>query len=389
MKQLADRMNFPSVESGLEVLNKVKKLEAAGHNIVHMQLGQPDFDTPDFIKDAAIESMKAGNTGYSPSAGLPELKQAVVDYTTRWKGFTPSPSEVVVMSGGKPVFFNAFLVCINPGDEVLYPDPGYPIYRTAVQLMGGTPVPYTLREERGFRFELNEFESKITAKTKMIVINSPHNPTGGILTREDMEGIASLARRHDLFILSDEIYSRMLYDGEHVSIGVFPGMRDHAIILDGWSKTFAMTGWRLGYGIMPEAVAAQVIRCIANSTSCTPAFVQAAGVAALMGPRDEIDFMMSRFKARRDLITRLLNEIPGFRCSVPPGAFYAFPNISGTGMKSKELQTGLLEEAGVACLSGTSFGETGEGFLRFSYATSVDNIKEGMSRVKKYIEKKS
>jgi aspartate/methionine/tyrosine aminotransferase len=288
---------------------------------------------------------------------------------------------VVITPGGKPIMFFAILALINPGDEVIYPDPGFPIYESMARFVGGVPIPMPLREDRHFRFDPDEFRSLVTDKTRLIIINSPHNPTGGVLTQADLQVIADVARERDIVVLSDEIYSRLLYSGQHHSIATYDGMLDRTIILDGWSKTWAMTGWRLGFGVFPSELVPHVERLISNSVSCTASFAQEAAIAALEGPQDTVDSMRAEFLRRREVIVKGLNELPGVRCLEPEGAFYAFPNITGTGFTSRELADRLLEEAGVACLSGTAFGSYGEGFVRFSYANSLENIQEALRRV--------
>ncbi len=325
-------------------------------------------------------------THYGPGAGMPELRQAVAGYLQRWRNLDIDPNNVVITPGGKPVMFFAILALVNPGDDVLYPDPGFPIYESMVRFVGGRPVPMPLREERRFRFDPDEFRSLVTNKTRLIIINSPHNPTGGVLTRSDLETIADTAREKNLVVLSDEIYGRILYSGEHISIASLPGMLERTIILDGWSKTWAMTGWRLGFGVFPPELVPHVERLISNSVSCTASFSQHAAVAALEGPQEPVEAMVDEFRQRRALIVRGLNALPGVSCLEPDGAFYAFPNITATGLSSRELADRLLQEAGVACLSGTAFGRYGEGYLRFSYANSQDNIRLALERMNALLE---
>ncbi|MGB9773192.1 MAG: pyridoxal phosphate-dependent aminotransferase [Bacteroidota bacterium] len=390
MIQLADRMNRLGTETAFEVLVKAKALEAKGRNIIHLEIGEPDFDTPQNIKDAAMKALHNGYTHYGPAAGLPELRQAIAEETSRTRGIPVEPSNVVVTPGAKPIMFFSLLACINEGDEVIYPNPGFPIYESVINFIGAKAVPIPLREEMEFRFDLDELRHLITARTRMIVLNSPHNPTGGVLAEEDLQEIARLAQEHDLIVLSDEIYRRIIYDGyPHKSIASIPGMQERTIILDGFSKTYAMTGWRLGYGVMPVELAERIAQLQINSNSCTASFTQMAGVEALQGPQTAAEEMVKEFLRRRNVIVDGLNSIPGFRCLKPHGAFYVFPNITGTGKTSRELADYLLHEAGVAALSGTAFGVYGDGFIRFSYANSVENIKEALQRIRIAVEKLS
>jgi aspartate aminotransferase len=378
----AERMNHIGQETAFEVLVRARALEARGRSVIHLEIGEPDFDTPGHIVAAAQQALEAGATHYGPGAGLPEVRQAVATYIKRWRGLDIDPARVVITPGGKPIMFFAILALINPGDEVIYPDPGFPIYESMARFVGGTPVPMPLREDRRFRFDPDEFRQLVSERTRLIIINSPHNPTGSVLTRADLDVIAEVARERDIVVLSDEIYSRLLYTGEHQSIARLDGMLDRTIILDGWSKTWAMTGWRLGFGIFPEELVPHVERLISNSVSCTASFAQEAAVAALEGPQDAVDRMLEEFTARRAAIVRGLNALPGVHCLEPDGAFYAFPNITGTGMSSRELADRLLQEVGVACLSGTAFGQYGEGFIRFSYANSLSNIEQALERMR-------
>lgn len=377
----ADRMNHIGQETAFEVLVRARALEAQGRSVVHLEIGEPDFDTPGNIIAAAQDALEAGYTHYGPGAGLPELRQAVSRYLQRWRGLDIDPQRVIITPGGKPVMFFAILALVNPGDEVLYPNPGFPIYESMVQFVGGKAVPMPLREERRFRFDPDEFRSLVTDRTRLIIINSPHNPTGGVLTHADLEAIADVARERDIVVLSDEIYSRILYSGTHESVASFDGMLERTIILDGWSKTWAMTGWRLGFGVFPPELVPHVERLISNSVSCTASFAQQAAIAALEGDQGPVDQMVEEFTRRRAAIVSGLNTLPGVRCLEPDGAFYAFPNITGTGFSSRELADRLLQEAGVACLSGTAFGSYGEGFLRFSYANSLENIQIALERI--------
>jgi aspartate aminotransferase len=385
--RLAERMSRLGTETAFEVLARAKALEAQGREIIHLEIGEPDFDTPAHIKAAAVRALEEGWTHYTPAAGIPALREAIADYIRRTRGIPVGPEHVVVVPGGKPIMFFAILALVEEGDEVIYPNPGFPIYESMIRFVGARPVPLRLRMENEFRVDVEELARLITPRTRMLILNSPANPTGGVLTREDLEAIAELCLKHDLVVLSDEIYSRILYEGEHISIASFPGMLERIIILDGFSKTYAMTGWRLGYGVMPEPLAEAVTRLMINSNSCTAAFTQIAGIAALTGPQDEVDRMVAAFRERREVMVEGLNRLPGFRCLKPKGAFYAFPNIEGTGMSSRELAHYLLEEAGVAVLSGTAFGEYGEGFLRLSFANSIENIQKALERIEKALQR--
>jgi len=374
-------------ESAFEVLAKAKALEATGKNIVHLEIGQPDFPTPQHVREAGKKAIDDGWTGYGPTAGFPDFREAIADYISRTRNIRVAGSNVVVVPGGKPIMYFSMMATLEPGDEVIYPNPGFPIYESVINYLGATAVPMPLIESRGFSFDLDEFERKLSPRTKMVVLNSPANPTGGVIPREDLKRIADLLRDRDVLILSDEIYSRIVYGKAPESITQFEGMLEKTIILDGFSKTYSMTGWRLGYGVMPEWLAVAVERLMVNSNSCTASFTQRAGLAALNGPQDAVDAMVKEFQKRRDFIVSGLNEIPGFRCTRPDGAFYAFPNVTGSGMPTRELADLLLNEAGVACLSGTAFGSHGEGYLRFSYANSLENISEALGRIRKVAER--
>lgn len=378
----AKRMANLGTETAFEVLAKAKKLEAEGKSIIHLEIGEPDFDTPANISDAAIDALKKGFTHYNPSPGLPELRQVIADYMSRTRGLNFVPEEVVMMPGGKPVMFYAILALVDEGDEVIYPNPGFPIYESMINFIGGKAVPIPLKEEKGFAFDIDEFKKLITDKTKMVIMNTPHNPTGGVLTKDDILKIADVLRDKDIWIMNDEIYSRLIFEGEHFSIAQVDGFKERTIILDGFSKYYAMTGWRAGFGVMNKELAPHIAKLVTNSVSCTNTFVQKACIEALTGPQDSVDKMREEFMARREIIIEGLNTIPGFSCIMPHGAFYAFPNISKTGYKSKDLQDHLLYKAGVASLAGTSFGAYGEGYLRFSYANSRENIKEAIKRIK-------
>ncbi len=384
----AERMKRLGTETVFEVLVRALALEAQGRKIVHLEIGEPDFDTPANIVQAGIDALKAGYTHYTPSAGIPQLREAIARYIGETRGIETLPSQVMVTPGAKPIMFFCILALAEAGDEVIYPNPGFPIYESMIDFVGATPVPIRLREERGFRFDLDELREKVSPRTKMIIINSPHNPTGGTLTREDLEAIASLAIENDIMVLSDEVYEKIIYEGEHFSIASLPGMQERTILLNGFSKTYAMTGWRLGYGVMPEGLLEHVNRLMINSNSCTATFTQYAGIEALVGPQEDVSRMVAAFRERRDTIVKGLNSIPGIRCFNPKGAFYVFPNIEGTGIESKELQKYLLDEAGVACLPGTSFGAYGQGFLRLSYANSLENIRWALERIREALAKR-
>ena len=378
---LAERMKRLGTETAFEVLAKAKAMEAEGRDVVHLEIGEPDFDTPRNIIDAAIKALNEGYTHYGPSAGLPQARKTFAEFITKDRGVEVGPENIVITPGAKPILFFSILALCGEGDEVIYPNPGFPIYESVINFSGAKPVPIPLREEKAFSFDLEEMKELVTDKTKLMIINSPQNPTGGVLTPADMKGIAELADKHDAWILSDEVYSKMVYEGEHVSIYDYPEVKDRTILLEGHSKTYAMTGWRLGYGVMPTALAEQISKLQTNSNSCTASYTQMAGIEAITGDQTESRKMMAEFKARRDLIVDGLNEIPGFKCLKPKGAFYVFPNITGTGMKSKQIEEHLLEKAGVAGLSGTSFGKYGEGYLRFSYANSKENLKKALAKI--------
>ncbi len=379
--KLATRMSRLGTETAFEVLLKARALEAQGREIVHLEIGEPDFDTPSNIVEAAVKALRQGQTHYTPPAGIPQLREAIAEEISTTRGIRVNPDQVVVTPGAKPIMFFTILALCEKGDEIIYPNPGFPIYESMINFVGATPVPVPLLMEKDFRFDIEEFKGLVSPQTKMIILNSPHNPTGGVLTREDLEVIAEAAIENDVMVLSDEVYSRTVYEGEFASVAQLPDMQERTIILDGFSKTYAMTGWRLGYGVMPEWLAAQVATLMVNSNSCTAAFSQWAGLEALQGPQDEPKKMVEAFRQRRDVIVDGLNQIPGFRCLKPKGAFYVFPNIESTGKSSREMADFLLNEAGVASLAGTSFGEYGEGFVRFSYANSVENIQKALERI--------
>jgi aspartate/methionine/tyrosine aminotransferase len=377
-------MSRLGTESAFEVLVRARELEARGKEVIHLEIGEPDFPTAPHIIEAAAQALRDGWTHYGPPAGLPQLREAIAEDAGRRRGIRVDPAEVVVTPGGKPIMFFTILALVNQGDEVLYPNPGFPIYESMIRFVNGQAVPYALREDRDFDVDVEEVLGKLTDCTQLIILNSPHNPTGGVMSRASIAALAEALAGRDIFVLSDEIYSRLIYEGEHVSITQFPGMKERTIILDGFSKTFAMTGWRLGYGIMRPDLAGQVARLMTNSNSCTASFTQIAGVAALRGDQSCVDQIREEFRRRRSVIVEGLNRIPGFHCPMPHGAFYVFPNIAGTKRSSRALADSLLNEAGVACLSGTAFGAWGEGFLRFSYANSVENIQKALERVENW-----
>ncbi len=384
---LAANLARLGTETAFDVLVKARRLEAQGRRVIHLEIGEPDFDTPVHIREAAKRAMDDGFTHYGPSAGLPILREAIAKEMTRTRGVGVGPDQVIVTPGGKPIIFFSLLACVNPGDEVIYPNPGFPIYESVINWIGAKAVPLPIREANDFGVDVDELAALITARTTFLILNSPANPTGGVITHDQLARIAELVNRHDLMVLSDEIYSRIIYGGEHHSLLSFPGMQAHTILLDGFSKTYAMTGWRLGYGIMPEEIAFWIARLMTNSNSCTNSFVQLAGVEALKGPQDESRAMADEFRRRRDAIVQGLNAIEGITCPEPAGAFYVFPNVTALPRSSKELEDYFLEEWGVATLSGTSFGTLGEGYLRLSYANSIENISEALQRMAEGIGK--
>lgn len=381
-RRVAARMNTIGTEGAFAVSARARALEAQGRPMIHLQIGEPDFDTPAHVREAAKRALDEGATHYAPFPGIPELRKAIAEDVTRRKGFAADPSRVFVTVGGKGVMLYAILGLIDPGDEVIVPDPGYPIYESLTRFVGATPVPIPIRMEHEFRLDVEELASLITPRTRLLIINSPANPTGGVLTRSDLERIAELAEEHDLWVMTDEIYGRILYDGaEHVSFASLPGMADRTIVLDGFSKTFAMTGWRLGYAVVPDSLKEVYGELVINTISCAPTFAQVGAVAALTGPQDDVEAMVVEFKARRDLIVQGLNEINGIRCATPLGAFYAFPDISGTGLSGAELAERLLTEADVCVLAGTAFGGVGGEHIRISYANSRENLTEALNRI--------
>jgi aspartate/methionine/tyrosine aminotransferase len=379
--RLAERMYRLGTETAFEVAARARALEAQGKPIIHLEIGEPDFDTPKHIREAACEALEQGYTHYTNSVGIPELREALANYAGEKRGLKFQADNVVVTPGAKPIMFYTIMALIEPGDQVIYPNPGFPIYESMINFLGGEAVPLQLSEKRDFRINLDELHTKVSSKTRLIILNSPHNPTGGVLTYDDLKAIADLAVKHDLMVLADEIYSEIVYEGEHHTILSFPGMMERTILLDGFSKTFAMTGWRLGYGVFPAEMVPHISRLIINSVSCTSTFSQRAAIAALNGPRDEIDAISEAFRRRRALVYEGLNKIPGLRCNHPEGAFYTFPNITGTGLDSRAYADYLLREADVAVLPGTSFGEYGEGYIRISFANSEENLQEALKRI--------
>jgi len=382
--KLAERMSRIGVETAFEVLVRARALEAQGRDIIHLEIGEPDFDTPRHIVEAGKRALDEGWTHYGPTQGLPELREAIASYICRTRGIRVGAEHVCVVPGGKPIIFFPLMALLEPGDEVIYPNPGFPIYESMINFLGAKPVPIPLVEDRGFSFDLNVFKDSLSPKTKMVILNSPHNPTGGVIPAADVRAIADMVRDRDLVVLSDEIYTRIYFDEEPLSIATLPGMLEKTIILDGFSKTYAMTGWRMGYGVMPAWLVDPVNKLMVNSNSCTASFTQRAGIAALNGPQDDVVKMVEEFRRRRDAFCAALNTVPGFRCPIPGGAFYAFPNIQGTGWKSKELADALLQKAGVACLSGTAFGAYGDGYLRFSIANSFEKLMDAVERIRKF-----
>ncbi len=382
---LAERIGRLGTESAFGILARANELASQGKSIIHCEIGQPDFATPAHIIEAAYEAMKAGYTGYAPTPGYPDVRAAIAEEAGRRKNIKTSADEIVIVPGGKPIMFFTMLLLIEEGDEVLYPNPGFPIYESVIRFAGGTPVPVPLLMKNNFRIDLEELEKSITPKTKLIIINNPGNPTGGVMGKEDIEALAAILRKYpDIMIMSDEIYDRLVFEGSVTSIASLPGFKDRTIILDGFSKTYAMTGWRIGYGIMNPELAEKVELLMVNSNSCTASFTQRAALAAITGPQDAVEEMRRAFLERRNYVVEALNEIPGIRCALPGGAFYAFPEIASFGLDSKTFCDRLLEEAGVAAAWGTSFGEYGEGHFRLSFANSLDNLKEAVRRIAEF-----
>ena len=374
-------------ETAFEVLAKARLLEAEGMDVVHLEIGEPDFDSPSNIVEAGKNALDDGFTHYGPSPGFPDLRDRIAQEIRDTRGVHVTGDNVVVTPGGKPIMFFLIMALVDEGDEVLYPNPGFPIYESMINFMGGVPVPMQLHESRDFNIDIDEIEGKITDRAKLMIVNSPNNPCGSVMSREDLERLARLAIDNDIAVLSDEIYSGFLYEGEHHSISSFPNMRERTIILDGFSKSYAMTGWRIGYGVMPLELVEPISRLVTNSVSCTAGFTQVAALEALNGSREDVYSMVAEFKKRRSIIVDGLNSIKGIRCPLPKGAFYAFPNVEETGMSSRRFADDLLTEAGVACLPGESFGQYGDGFARFSFANSTENIEKALDRIENFVRK--
>ena len=387
--KLAERMDRLGTETAFEVLAKARRLEAEGMDVIHLEIGEPDFDTPSNIIDAGARAMNEGYTHYGPSPGLNELRERIAQEVSETRGISVHSDNVVVTPGAKPIMFFTMLALVDEGDEVLHPNPGFPIYESMISFAGGIPVPMKLLSSRDFNVDVEEVRGQITSRTKLMVINSPNNPCGSVIEQQDVEALAELAKEHDITVLTDDIYRRFLYEGEFHSVISFPGMKDRTIILDGFSKTYAMTGWRLGYGVMPLEMVEPISRLVTNSVSCTAAFSQIAAIEALDGPQDKAYEIVAEFKSRRDIFVKGLNEISGIRCAMPKGAFYAFPNIEETGMSSREFADGLLSDAGVASLAGESFGEYGTGCVRFSFANSAENLERALERIEKFVSSHS
>jgi aspartate/methionine/tyrosine aminotransferase len=385
--RLAKRMARLGTETAFEVLVKAKALEAQGRDIIHLEIGEPDFDTPSNIIEAGCDALRKGFTHYGPSAGMVELRDVIAQYVSETRRVNVTPEEVVVVPGGKPIIFFSILALAEDGDEIIYPNPGFPIYESMINYVGAKAVPIRLREELDFRLDVDEFAGLITDRTKLVIVNSPHNPTGGVLEKKDIEAIARAIGDRNIMVLSDEIYSQLIFEGEEHSIMSIDGMKERTILLDGFSKTYAMTGWRMGYGVMRADLATHISRLMTNSNSCTASFTQVAGIEALRGPQKSVDAMRAEFKKRRDVMVAGLNKIKGFSCRIPHGAFYVFPNVTKAGWPSKKLADALLDDAGVAALSGTAFGAFGEGYLRFSVANSIENIEKALDRIDEWVNK--
>jgi aspartate/methionine/tyrosine aminotransferase len=385
--RLAKRMERLGTETAFEVLVKAKALEAQGRDIIHLEIGEPDFDTPSNIIEAGCDALRKGFTHYGPSAGMMELREVIAQHVSETRRVNVTPDEVVIVPGGKPIIFFSILALAEEGDEIIFPNPGFPIYESMINYVGAKAVPIRLREELDFRLDVDEFASLINDRTKLIIVNSPHNPTGGVLEKKDIDAIAHAIGDRNIIVLSDEIYSQLIFEGEEHSIMSIDGMKERTVLLDGFSKTYAMTGWRMGYGVMRADLAIHISRLMTNSNSCTASFTQIAGVEALRGSQKSVDAMRAEFKRRRDVMVAGLNKIKGFTCRVPHGAFYVFPNITKTGWPSKKLADALLEDAGVAGLSGTAFGDFGEGYLRFSVANSIENIEKALDRIDAWTKK--
>ena len=387
--KLAQRMSRLGTETAFEVLAKARRLEAEGMDVIHLEIGEPDFDTPPNIVEAAAQALRQGYTHYGPSPGFPEVRERIAQEISQTRNISVTADNVMITPGGKPIMFFSILALIDPGDEALCPNPGFPIYESMIRFVGGVPVPMQLYESRDFNMDIDEVAGQVTPKTRLMIINSPNNPCGSIIAKDDLESLAELAREHDITVLSDEIYSRFLYQGEHHSVASFPGMRDRTIILDGFSKTYAMTGWRIGFGVMPLELVEPISRLVTNSVSCTASFTQMAVLEAMNGPQEDAYHIVAEFKKRRDIIVEGLNRIPGIRCPMPKGAFYAFANVEETGMTSRQFADGLLDDAGVACLAGESFGDYGNGYARFSFANSAENIEKALGRIDRFVARRA
>jgi aspartate aminotransferase len=385
--RFAERMQRLGTEGAFEVLARARGLEAQGREVVHLEIGEPDFATPDNITEAAVAALHAGFTHYTPAGGIMEAREAVAGFVSRRLGVETDPLEVVLVPGSKNILLFVLLACVEPGDEVIFPDPGYPVYASLVNFLGASPVPVRLLEERNFRMDLEELAALVTPRTRLLILNTPQNPTGGVLTREDVEFVARLAQEHDLLVVADEIYSQIVYGFEHVSVLSQPGMKERSVLMDGMSKAYAMCGWRLGYAVAPRELAASMETLMINSSSCAAAFTQMAAVEAFESPESQaaVDRMVAQFQGRRDLVVDALNSMPGVRCQRPEGSFYAFPNIEGTGLGERALAEGLLEEAGVAVLPGTAFGAAGAGFLRLAYTQAEADLRRGLERIGEYL----
>lgn len=384
--RFAERMGSLKTAASFDMLARGKALEAQGRSIIHLGIGEPDFDTPAFIRRAAADALEAGYTHYGPAPGLPEFRKTIAATWRARRGLTCEAANVVVTPGAKPILFFAMIALLEPGDEVIIPSPAFPNYNSIAEFMGARVVTVPLLPAKNFDVDLDALRARITSRTRILILNSPHNPTGGVIAPETLAAIAELARQHDFTVISDEIYAGMVYEGDSPSIATLPGMAERTVVVDGFSKTYAMTGWRLGFGIMPEPLAKHMAALMNNSNSCTATFVQKAGEAALTGPQDEVTSMVDEFRARRDLVVEWLNAIPGVCCGRPPGAFYAFPNIAVPGMTSAQLADRLLDEAGVVTLPGTAFGDGGEGYLRLSYANSQEQLREGIRRIGAFLD---
>jgi len=387
--KLAQRMSRLGTETAFEVLAKAQQLEAQGKHIIHLEIGEPDFETPTNIVEAGRQALSEGFTSYNPSPGYDDLKDAIAKDISKSREISVKKENVIVTPGGKPIMFFIILAMIENGDEVLYPNPGFPIYESMIEFCGGKAVPMRLHKENSFNLDIEEVKGQISSKTKLMIINSPNNPCGSVIDKESLEALSELAKKNDITVLSDEIYSRFLYEGNHHSIASFPDMIDRTVILDGYSKTYAMTGWRIGYGVFPDDLVEPISRLVTNSVSCTASFTQRAAIEATDGPQEDSNRMVEEFKKRRSIVVEGLNNIKGIKCAIPSGAFYAFPNVEGTGMSSSDFANKVLEEAGVAVLAGESFGKYGTGHIRISFANSTENLVAAIDRIQKFVESKS